>query len=91
MLKVFYDYRGRVKYVVLWRKHQQKIVSVIQVRMSRQDKEGEHQEVLQLFCGGSRLILRAEDFDEGYEESVKKIWRDLISGRPMDQVGYRKG
>ena len=45
--------------------------------MSRQDKEGEYQEVSQAFCGGARLILRSEDFDEAYDESVKKIWRDF--------------
>ena len=59
------------------KKHQKTIDLVIKVRMSRQDKEGEHQKVSQLFCGGSRLILRSEDFDEVYDESVKKIWSDF--------------
>ena len=45
--------------------------------MSRQDQEGEQQETSQLFCGGSRLILRAEDFDDAYDESGKKIWNDF--------------
>ena len=73
---MFRDYRGRVKHAVLWRKHQQKI-DLVKVGMSRQDKEGEYQQVSQLFCGGSRLILRAEDFDDAYDESVKKIWNDF--------------
>ena len=37
--------------------HQKKIALVIKVRMSRQDKEGENQEVSQAFCGGARVIL----------------------------------
>ena len=45
--------------------------------MSKQDQEGEQQEVSQLFCGGARLILRAEDFDDAYDDSVKKIWCDF--------------
>ena len=45
--------------------------------MSRQDQEGEHQEVSQAFYGGPRLILRSDDFDEAYDESVKKIWSDF--------------
>ena len=77
ILKVFRDYRERVKHAVLWRRYQQKIDLVIKVRMSRQDKEGEYQEVSQAFCGGARLISRAEDFDEVYDESVKKIWSDF--------------
>ena len=59
------------------KKPQKKIYLVIKVRMSRQDKEGEYQQVSQLFCGGARLILRAEDFDDAYDESVKKIWSDF--------------
>ena len=68
ILKVFCDYRGRVKHAVLWKKHQKKIDLIIKVRMSKQDKEGEYQEVSQAFCGGARLILRSEDFDEAYDE-----------------------
>ena len=45
--------------------------------MSRQDQEGDQQEVSQAFFGGPRLILRADDFDESYDESVKKIWGDF--------------
>ena len=45
--------------------------------MSRQDQEGDQQEVSQAFYGGPRLILRADDFDEAYDESVKQIWGDF--------------
>ena len=50
---------------------------VIRVKMSRQDQEGDQQEVSQLFYGGIRLILRIEDYDEAYDESIKKIWADF--------------
>ena len=44
ILKVFHDYRGRVKHAVLWKKHQKKIDLVIKGRMSGQDQDGEEQE-----------------------------------------------
>ena len=73
------NYRERVNNAVTraLRKHQLKIDLVIKVRMSRQDQEGEQQEVSQAFYGGQKLILRAEDFHEAYDESVKKIWGDF--------------
>ena len=76
ILKVFTNYREKVNHAVTraLRKHQLKIDLVIKVRMSRQDQEGEQQEVSQAFYGGPRLILRSDDFDEAYDESVKKIW-----------------
>ena len=79
ILKVFMNYRERVNNAVTraLRKHQLKIDLVIKVRMSRQDQEGEQQEVSQAFYGGQKLILRAEDFHEAYDESVKKIWGDF--------------
>ena len=79
ILKVFMDYRERVKDAVTraMRRHQLKMDMVIRVKMSRQDQEGEQQEVSQLFYGGPRLILRNEDFDEAYDESIKKIWADF--------------
>ena len=79
ILKVFMNYRERVNNAVTraLRKHQLKIDLVIKVRMSRQDQEGEQQEVSQAFYGGQKLILRAEDFHEAYDESVKKIWNDF--------------
>ena len=79
ILKVFTNYRVKVNHAVTraLRKHQLKIDLVIKVRMSRQDQEGEHQEVSQAFYGGPRLILRSDDFDEAYDESVKKIWSDF--------------
>ena len=72
ILKEFREYRGRVKHAVLWRKHLLKIDLVIKARMSRHEQEGEYQEVSQAFCGGTRLILRTEDFDDFYDDSVKK-------------------
>ena len=79
ILKVFMNYRERVNNAVTraLRKHQLKIDLVIKVRMSRQDQEGEQQEVSQAFYGGQKLILGAEDFHEAYDESVKKIWVDF--------------
>jgi len=79
ILKVFTNYREKVNNAVTraLKKHQLKIDLVIKVRMSRQDQEGEQQEVSQAFYGGPRLILRADDFDEAYDESVKKIWGDF--------------
>ena len=79
ILKVFMNYRERVNNAVTraLRKHQLKIDLVIKVRMSRQDQEGEQQEVSQAFYGGQKQILRAEDFHEAYDESVKKIWNDF--------------
>ena len=79
ILKVFMDYREKVRDAVrrVLRRHQLKMDIVIRVKMSRQDQEGEHQEVSQLFYGGPRLILRNEDFDEAYDESIKKIWADF--------------
>ena len=79
ILKVFTNFKERVRNAVIraLRKHQLKIDLVIQVRMSRQDQEGEQQEVSQAFYGGQKLILRAEDFHEAYDESVKKIWGDF--------------
>ena len=58
-------------------KTSEKIDLIIKVRMSKQDKEGEYQEVSQSFCGDARVIFREEDFDEAYDESVKKIWSDF--------------
>ena len=79
ILKVFMDYRERVRDAVkrALRRHQLKMDIVVRVRMSRQDQEGEQQEVSQLFYGGVRLILRIEDYDEAYDESIKKIWADF--------------
>ena len=79
ILKVFTNYRVKVNHAVTraLRKHQLKIDLVIKVRMSRKDQEGEHQEVSQAFNGGPRLILRSDDFNEAYDESVKKIWSDF--------------
>ena len=76
ILKVFTNYSVKVNHAVTraLRKHQLKIDLVIKVRMSQQDQEGEHQEVSQAFYVGPRLILRSDDFDEAYGESVKKIW-----------------
>ena len=53
ILKVFANYREKVNHAVTraLRKHQQKIDLVINVRMSRQDQEGEQQEVSQAFYG----------------------------------------
>ena len=47
ILKVFMDYREKVRDAVrrVLRRHQLKMDIVIRVRMSRQDQEGEHQEV----------------------------------------------
>ena len=66
ILKVFMDYRERVRHAITkaLRRHQLKMDMVIRVKMSRQDQEGEQQEVSQLFYGGPRLILRNEDFDK---------------------------
>jgi hypothetical protein len=50
---------------------------VIKVKMYRQDREGEKEEVSQAFYGEPRLILRVEEFEEAYSESVKKIWSDF--------------
>ena len=79
ILKIFMNYRERVKnsVTIALRKHQLKIDLVIKVRMSRQDQEGEQQEVSQAFYGVLKLVLREEDFDEAYDESVKKIWVDF--------------
>ena len=79
ILKVFMDYREGVRTSVTraLRKSQLKINIVIRVRMSRQDKEGEIDEVSQNFSGGQRLILRIEDFDLAYDESTQKIWGDF--------------
>ena len=79
ILKVFMDYREGVRTSVTraLRKSQLKMNIVIRVRMSRQDKEGEIDEVSQNFSGGQRLILRIEDFDLAYDESTKKIWGDF--------------
>ena len=75
ILKVFANYKERVRNAVIiaLRKHQLKIHLVPSVCMSRQDQKGEHQDVSQAFCGGLKLILRAEDFDKAYDETVKKI------------------
>merc|ERR1712208_53262 len=64
ILKVLMAYRERVRDAVeiALRRHQLKMDIVIRVRMSRQDQEGEQQEVPQSFYGGIRLILRNEDF-----------------------------
>ena len=51
ILKVFTNYKERVRNAVILRKHELKIDLVIKVRMSRQDQEGEQQEVSQFFCG----------------------------------------
>ena len=79
ILKVFANYREKVNHAVTraLRKHQLKKDLVIRVKMSRQDQEGEQQEVSQAFYGGPRLIFRVDDFDEAYDESVKKIWGDF--------------
>ena len=79
ILKVFTNYRVKVNHAVTraLRKHQLKIDLVIKVRMSRQDQDGEQQEVSQAFYGGPRLILKADDFEEAYDESVKKILGDF--------------
>merc|ERR1712240_158474 len=79
ILKVFMDYREGVRTSVTraLRKSQLKMNIVIRVRMSRQDKEGEIDEVSQNFSDGQRLILRLEDFDEAYDESIQKIWGDF--------------
>ena len=79
ILKVFMAYRERVRdaVTIALRRHQLKMDIVMRVRMSRQDQEGEQQEVSQLFYGGPRLILRNEDFEEAYDESIKKIWADF--------------
>ena len=63
--------------IIALRKHQLKIDLVIKVRMSRQHQEGEQEEVSQAFCGCTKVILRVEDFDDAYDESVKKIWNDF--------------
>ena len=72
------------------RRHQLKIDLVIKVRMSRQDQEGEQQEVSQAFYGSPRLILRPEDFDEAFDESVKKIWGDFDKWLRVDSGKSRK-
>ena len=91
IVKVFTNYKKRVRNVVILRKHQLKIDLVIKVRMSRQDQEGEQQEVSQAFYGGLKLILRQEDFDEAYDESVKKIWIDFDHWFSNGSDGYWKG
>ena len=79
ILKVFANYKEKVRNAVIiaLRKHQLKIDLVLSVCMSRQDQEGEQEEVSQAFCGCTKVILRAEDFHEAYDESVKKIWGDF--------------
>ena len=79
ILEVFKKYRKGVFHAVklALKKNQLKADIVVKVRMFRQDKEGEKEEVSQSFYGGPRLILREEDFDEAYDESVKRIWRDF--------------
>ena len=81
LLQVFKKYRGGVFHAVnlALRKHQVKIDIVAKVRMFRQDKEGEKEEVSQAFYGGPRLILRDVDFDKAYDESVRKIWIDFYT------------
>ena len=88
------NYKERVRnaFIIALRKQQLKIDLVLSVCMSRQDKEVEQQEVSQAFCGGSRLIFGEEDFDEAYDESVKKIWIDFdkwlsnVSGWILERV-----
>ena len=53
-------------------KHQFKMDLVIQVKMIREDREGNTEEVSQHFYGGARTILRENQFEEAYDESTKK-------------------
>ena len=79
ILKTFRKYKpmilDRVRFLL--KKIQFKMDLVIKVRMIRQDKEGAQEEVRQMFYGGPRLILRENDFNEAYHETVTKIWIDF--------------
>ena len=50
---------------------------VINARMNREDKDGFQETVNQMFYGGARTILRENQFDEAYNESINKIWKNL--------------
>ena len=79
MLEAFKKYKKSIFHSVnlALKRNQIKIDIVIQVTMYRVDKDGNKEEVSQMFYGGPRVILRENQYDEAFDESVKKIWLDF--------------
>ena len=49
----------------------------INTSMNKVDKEGNQETVNQMFSGGARTILRENQFEEAYVESINKIWKNF--------------
>ena len=79
MIVVFRKYKEKIlhRMGLTLEKHQFKMDLVIQVKMIREDREGNIQKVSQHFYGGPRTIIRENQFEESYEESTKKIGKNL--------------
>ena len=72
-------YREKIKHRMglTLRKNQFKMDIAIKTRMYKEDAEENKEFATPWFCGGARTILREDQFDEEYAESVKKVWNNF--------------
>ena len=75
ILLMFIKFKSKLLHRInlVFHQNQFKMNIVILTKIIREDKEGGKEEVNHYFNGGTRFILRGDQFEDAYDDSVNNI------------------